>query len=624
MKQKTIEMELPHLGDYKFHYFVESANFDTLSDLDQEDTLRTFFEFLTYANTKIRFTMMHSPVNVPIGDDENKLFLVPRIYLSSNIPLDNFLQQCEYGFSRVLVPPFPIIKNETRNKLLIDAGEKGIHAKCYSLSELPKNNTGYGWIYRIFAFCEMATFVIEPIDFEHSSKMVANRMSLFHTKGVMSKSHQEKYENLNIIYENIINDKTVLFKLKCSVLITGDSLKSLRQNERDFRIELRKYRGKFKAMNAAQAAILYEDEGIPLYIPTHVLAAFYPLISASIMELPNGIPIGINPNTGEPVIIDFRKRKSTNTGIFGKTGSGKSMTEKVILKRGDKKYPNKRIRIIDPSGEWEKEAEYLGLDAVIISPDDPKSKGINVFKDLTSTEIASVIIEVTDPKQEVKNEILANCDGIKNISDLNEKLSPDGQNAISPLVKGPISKIFKGELEVTERMIYSLKGMDPDSPITHMVVYLVLKRIWSEIKNMMTEENKDIITELIVDEAWMLWRLKSAANFIDTVLRTGRKYGVYFTLLSQKPEDFIKSDGGDSAISQIETIFIHRLVKSDVDKIKEGLKLSDAEITKIPKLKDGECIIHTDTHRVICQVTPTTQEYKRFTTKRGEVDFKQT
>lgn len=620
-KQKIVQMELPHLGDFKYHYFVESTNFDTLSESDQEEKLQNFFEFIIYADTKIKFTMMHSPVNVPVGDDENKLFLAPRVYLSSNIPLDSFLEQYEYGYSRVLVPPFPIIKKETRNRLIIDAGEKGVYAKCYSLSELPKNQTSYGWIYRIFSFCEQLSFIVEPVDFEKASKMISNRMQLFQTKGLMKKSYQEKYQNLDAIYENLTNERTQLFKIKCSVLISGETPSNLKKNEKDFRIELRRFRGKFKAMGASQAATLYEDEGITLFIPTHVLAAFYPLISASILELPNGIPLGINSKTGEPVIIDFRKRKSTNIGVFGKTGSGKSMTVKVIKKRIIKTFPKLRVRTIDPSGEWEKEARYLGMDPVIISPDDPNSKGINVFKDLTSSEIANLIIEVTDADKSVKNEILAKCEGIKNILDLNEKLSPEGQNTISPLISGPVSKIFKGELEVTERMIYSLKGMDPDAPITHMVVYLILKRIWSEIKNMMTEENKDIISLLIIDEAWMLWKLKSAASFIDTVLRTGRKYGVYFILISQKPEDFIKADGGDSAISQIETIFIHRLNKNDVDKVKDGLKLSDAEITKIPRLKDGECIIHTDTHRVICQVTPTNEEYKRFTTRRGETSY---
>jgi len=339
LKSNIDKNTLPHLGDYKFHYFVESNNFDTLSEDEQENTLQRFFEFLTYTNTKIRFTMIHSPVNVPVGDEESRLFLAPRVYLSTNIQIDSALEKWEYGFTRVLVPPFPIIKSETRKDLKIDAGEKGIHAKCYSLSEIPKNRAEYGWIYRIFLICEMVMFETEPIPFEISSKILANRMALYQRKGILKKSHQEKLENLNVIYENVLAEKTVLFKLKCNVLISGETPAMLRKNEKDFRIEMRRFRGKFKAINAAQASTLYEGDGITLYVPRHVLAAFYPLISASILELPNGIPIGINTNTEEPVIIDFRKRKSTNVAILGTTGSGKSMTAKVFEKRSDKSFP---------------------------------------------------------------------------------------------------------------------------------------------------------------------------------------------------------------------------------------------------------------------------------------------
>jgi len=70
---------------------------------------------------------------------------------------------------------------------------------------------------------------------------------------------------------------------------------------------------------------------------------------------PQGIFLGVS-GTGSPVVMDVWSRENLNFIICGVTGSGKSMTAKVFLKRLAEKAVEEGVEVpiigVDPESEY--------------------------------------------------------------------------------------------------------------------------------------------------------------------------------------------------------------------------------------------------------------------------------
>jgi hypothetical protein len=108
--------------------------------------------------------------------------------------------------------------------------------------------------------------------------------------------------------------------------------------------------------------------------------ALYPLISEDLLD-EDGIFVGFS-DSGSPVLLNPYMRNNYNIIILGETGSGKSMTAKILLKRMKEKYGIK-IWGIDPENEYVKIAKMLGLKAVVVRKG--QVLGLDPFK-LSKTE----------------------------------------------------------------------------------------------------------------------------------------------------------------------------------------------------------------------------------------------
>lgn len=91
-----------------------------------------------------------------------------------------------------------------------------------------------------------------------------------------------------------------------------------------------------------------------------------------------GVPIGINKQTGLPIIFDNFHSSLTNYNmvIFGKSGSGKSVTIKTIMARSATLMGIENL-VLDAEGEYVVVAEALGGINITISPN--SGKVINIF-----------------------------------------------------------------------------------------------------------------------------------------------------------------------------------------------------------------------------------------------------
>ncbi len=113
---------------------------------------------------------------------------------------------------------------------------------------------------------------------------------------------------------------------------------------------------------------------------------------------PSGIPLGINKQTGVPILFDNFHLSLTNYNmvIFAKSGAGKSVTMKTLIARSSVLMGIESLAL-DAEGEYTIVAEALGGINVVISP--TSKTIINLF----DIEIENVKDEITGKERSILN-----------------------------------------------------------------------------------------------------------------------------------------------------------------------------------------------------------------------------
>ena len=129
------------------------------------------------------------------------------------------------------------------------------------------------------------------------------------------------------------------------------------------------------------------------------MGTVFPFLTSEVGH-PTGVPLGINKQTGEPILFDNFHPSLTNYNmvIFAKSGAGKSVTMKTLISRSSVLMGIESLAL-DAEGEYYAVAEALGGINIIVSP--TSSTIINVFdveveraKDaITGREIETLNIE---------------------------------------------------------------------------------------------------------------------------------------------------------------------------------------------------------------------------------------
>ncbi len=129
------------------------------------------------------------------------------------------------------------------------------------------------------------------------------------------------------------------------------------------------------------------------------MGTIFPFLTSEVGH-PTGVPLGINKQTGEPILFDNFHPSLTNYNmvIFAKSGAGKSVTMKTLISRSSVLMGIESLAL-DAEGEYYAVAEALGGINIIVSP--TSNTIINVFdveieraKDaITGREIETLNIE---------------------------------------------------------------------------------------------------------------------------------------------------------------------------------------------------------------------------------------
>ena len=127
------------------------------------------------------------------------------------------------------------------------------------------------------------------------------------------------------------------------------------------------------------------------------MATVFPFTTSEVGHL-TGIPLGMNKQTGTPVLFDNFHSSLTNYNmvIFAKSGAGKSVTMKTLISRSSVLMGIESLAL-DAEGEYSIVAESLGGINVVLSPN--SKTVINLF----DIELETVKDEITGRERTVLN-----------------------------------------------------------------------------------------------------------------------------------------------------------------------------------------------------------------------------
>ena len=140
---------------------------------------------------------------------------------------------------------------------------------------------------------------------------------------------------------------------------------------------------------------------------------------------PTGIPLGINKQTGVPILFDNFHSSLTNYNmvIFAKSGAGKSVTMKTLISRSAVLMGIQSLAL-DAEGEYSIVAESLGGINVVLSP--TSSTVINIFDletEIVKDEITGrerAVLNVENKVEDVTQALLTMARGSTRSQDINE------------------------------------------------------------------------------------------------------------------------------------------------------------------------------------------------------------
>ncbi|MDE1863625.1 MAG: ATP-binding protein [Thaumarchaeota archaeon] len=594
----------------EYSYEINPTNFFTLPEQKQSAVLSRFYSLLSSIQEPLGIFVTREPLKVGVGGDVREL-QVTRTFLSSTEPLDWILEGQGFGYAVSVPPKLEAEKESWKHVRLAD----GRLARCFTLY-LPSSSLYAAWAHSLLSNADMLRMLFVPVEQDTAVARLARKIHLMRSTLSTNPGTLRQIESGSAVLANLERNATRLFQVTLNALVTAGDAKSLRERARAFSRMCNASLSRFDNTPTVQPRML-EGWGKRLYVELESCDIFYPFVSSDMLEVPGGIMLGVNLDTGAPVIFDYMMRTNYNILILASSGSGKSVTAKLILKRLIDRHPHALAFIVDPEGEYEKVAAYLGIEPIRVTRGE--ELGFDPFQmfDEPSDAVAA-LLEIVRPPEPIPSSFSSKCGGVRTLDEFYERLDDDEKRYIVNLVRGPEAAQFHGRPRIGDRTIISLQGRYSDKNYVARIMYLALAKLWQKIAS----APPDVPKILVIDEGHLIFRFPSAAKFVNFLARTGRKRNVIFVFISQKVEDVTKTEEGRAFFDNSETVMLlyHKELASD--ELVSSLHLSPQEREMILGFNRGEALILTKDHRLRAYMMPSGEELEMFGTSPQNQDVR--
>ncbi len=321
-----------------------------------------------------------------------------------------------------------------------------------------------------------------------------------------------------------------------------------------------------------------------------------PFVSKQLHD-PKGIFMGVNAYNNSLVFIDPFTSRNNNVNIFGVSGSGKSVTAKVLMNRLYMR--GIQVIVIDPEGEYVNLARALGGEVIQFS----RENGINPFY-INSSKENDILDHISTLKTFFKFFIPPNhYDGSlldEKLIELYDKGTPHFDNLLKLLKKHPMAKdlsvlstgSLRGVFNSTRRLeldsdiivldLHDLKKDEKRDP----AMYLLTSLIWN-----LVNKNNERKRALFIDEAHKLLVDPEVAIFYRELVKQARKRNVGVISVTQDVEDFLHNEYGKAIITNSETKILLKQSYAALNEIGTIYPMTDEEKQQLGHLGVGEIVL---------------------------------
>ncbi|NCN58299.1 DUF87 domain-containing protein [Candidatus Microgenomates bacterium] len=328
-----------------------------------------------------------------------------------------------------------------------------------------------------------------------------------------------------------------------------------------------------------------------------------PFVSKQLDD-PNGIFMGVNAYNNSLVFIDPFTSRNNNVNIFGVSGSGKSVTSKILLNRLYMR--GVQVLVIDPEGEYVDLARSLGGEVISFS----RENGINPFYIQSSSEgdildhisTLKTFFKFFIPSQHYDGAVLDEAliklydSGTPRFENLLELLDSHAMKRdLSVLSTGSLRGIFNSDrnLELDNDVIvldlHDLKKDEKRDP----AMYLLTSLIWNLINRKNIRKRV-----LLIDEAHKLLVDPDVAIFYRELVKQARKRNVGVISVTQDVEDFLRNEYGKAIITNSETKILLKQSYASLSDIGSIYPMTDEEKQQLGHLDIGEVVLFREGEHV--------------------------
>ncbi|HEY3716332.1 MAG TPA: DUF87 domain-containing protein [Jatrophihabitantaceae bacterium] len=399
--------------------------------------------------------------------------------------------------------------------------------------------------------------------------------------------------------------------------------------------------------SALSAAFPFTSPDLPAADPTSVAA-------------PSGVLYGYN--VGSQGLVHWDRfgegMHNHNSVILGRSGAGKSYLVKLELLRS--LYRGIEIAVVDPEDEYARLAAavggtyvHLGARDVRLNPFDlpihtradgrrTAPKDALVRRSLFLHTVIAVLVgnelEAAE-RAALDRGIAATYQSVGITADartwtrpsptlrtLRDQLATAGQAGdraavelaarLHPFVEGAFKQLFDGPTTTNPEghlVVFSLRDL-PDE-LKAIGTLLTLDAVWRRVSNPAIRRPRLVV----VDEAWLLMKEKSGAEFLFRMAKASRKHWAGLTVATQDTADVLGNDLGKAVVANAATQILLRQASQAIDEITQTFDLSAGERQFLLSADRGQGLLSAGTQRVAFQSIASPTEHYLVTSNPAEL-----
>ena len=467
------------------------------------------------------------------------------------------------------------------------------------------------------------------------------------------KEVEQQYRDVELIREKLSTREERYFELSNYFTLYNTDENVLKEDWKKFEQKVSWYGISVKSANhrmdewmTSTLPLCIDDLWISRSAVTSSLAWSFPFISNDLVQN-TWIFYGLNLHTWGLIIMDrfSDKLPNMNSVILATSWAWKSFTVKLEILRYLLNWID--IIVIDPENEYKDLCEAVGGTYIniatnaqqYINPFDlpPKIEDVEYGKwDLLRSQIMTLIWliqiliwKLTPEEEAILDKALQNTYALRGFSlqddDYEWKQPPlmeDLMNILnwmewweqvwlrlSKYATWTFGKLFNNytNVDINNRItVFSIR--DLEDALKTPAMYNVLNFIRTKVRSAKRQRL------LVCDEAWIMLQNDVSANFMFSMTKRARKYGLWITTISQDIEDFVRSPYWKPIVSNASVQILLKQSTTSIKSLNQLLGLSEAEQQKLISCSIWEWLIFAGNQHIALKIIASPTEKGLITT----------